>query len=88
MEEEKKQETNVIDKAKEGLDDIINIFTKLKMSINHFKESLFDLQSDSRKVIYTKMSSALKTALTKKLNEHTSIVFFIISVKWFLSISY
>ena len=60
----------LIDKAKEGLDDIINIFTKLKMSINHFKESLFDLQSDSRKVIYTKMSSALKTALTKKLNEH------------------
>lgn len=60
----------LIDKAKDGLDDIINIFTKLKMSVNNFKESLFDLQSDSRKMIYTKMNSTLKSALTKKLNEH------------------
>ena len=60
----------LVEKAKDGLDEIINIFTKLKMSITQFKETLFDLQSDSAKQIYNKMNTGVKSALTKKLNEH------------------
>ena len=60
----------LIDKAKDGIDEILNIFTKLKMSITQFKETLFDLQTESAKQIYNKMNTGVKSALTKKLNEH------------------
>jgi len=58
------------EKGKDGIDEIINIFTIYKMTLMQFKDSLFDLQSDNTQKIYNKINPSIKTYFTKKLNEH------------------
>ena len=58
------------EKGKDGIDEIINIFTNYKMTLMQFKDSLFDLQSDNTQKIYNKINPSIKTYFTKKLNEH------------------
>ena len=63
----------IIDKmvtnGKDGLDEIVDIFTFYRMNANLFKENLYDLQSKENQTLYNKINTSLKTNLTKKLNE-------------------
>ena len=59
----------LVNKGKNGIDNIVDIFIQFGMNANMFKENLLDIQSKENQNIYNKINNSVKTALTKKLNE-------------------
>ena len=59
----------LIKRGKEGIDNIIDIFTYFGMNATMFKENLYDLQSKDLQIVYNKINNSVKNTLTKKLNE-------------------
>jgi replication factor C subunit 1 len=60
---------NIIDKGKNGFNDVVKIFTKYKLNSTLFKDLLLECQSDVLKNMYNKITPSIKTAFSKKVNE-------------------
>ena len=59
----------LVNEGKNGIDDIVSIFSNLGMNATLFKENLLDLQSKENQNVYNKINNSIKNSLTKKLNE-------------------
>jgi hypothetical protein len=55
----------------DGIDDVINLLIEYKISNDVFKENIIDLAATSIVSRYEKLSSSIKGALTRKLNERS-----------------
>ena len=59
---------NLIENEK-NVDQIIKIFSRYKLSLMQFKDSLFDIQTNERQNLFNKINTKIKANFTKKLNE-------------------
>ena len=59
----------LVNEGKNGIDEIMSIFSNLGMNSTLFKENLLYLQSKENQNIYNKINNTIKNTLNKKLNE-------------------